>query len=108
MDFLFAALIATSLTALLLCLGSRRLAARRVYREMATFACPFCLCRLGQKAVAEGRDYSPFEVLWEVDGALVHCHPICRRIKCEKCGECIDLRLNREGERFGRVFEVQP
>jgi hypothetical protein len=103
MNLLIAALIVISLTVLLLCLGevARRLAERRVSREMAAFACPFCMCQLGLKAVAKGRDYSPFEVLWAVDGALVHCHPICRRIKCEKCGECIDLRLNREGERFG-------
>ena len=103
MNLLIAVLIAISLTALLLWLGevARRVAERRVCREMATFTCPFCSRQLGLKAVSAGRECSPFEELWAVDGVLVHCHPICRSIKCEQCGECISLRLNREGKRFG-------
>jgi hypothetical protein len=31
----------------------------------------------------------------------VHCHPVRRRVNCGHCGECVEIRLNREGERFG-------
>jgi transcription elongation factor Elf1 len=108
MNPLIAILIAVLLTAAMLYLGAlaRRIAEKRVLREMAAFACPSCLHELGVKAVSEGRDCSPFEELWDVKGALLHCRPICRSIRCQQCGKSIELRLNRQGERFGPRLSV--
>jgi hypothetical protein len=109
MNYLIAALIVVPLAALLFGVGVviGWITQQLVFRELATVACPFCLLPIGLRAVAEGRDCSPMEELWEVEGALLHCYPICRSIKCEHCDDCFVVRLNREGERFGPRLSIE-
>jgi hypothetical protein len=109
MDFVYAALIAVPLAALLLCGCAlvNWLAQRRDLREMATFACPACSRPAGPAAIKAGRDISPWEELWtEQGGELVHCHPVCRSVICPGCGHSFVIRLNCEGQRFGPRLSV--
>jgi hypothetical protein len=103
MTSLIATLIALALVAFLVvaCALFNRISAIRVVHEMAAFACPYCSCPMGLKAISDGRDCSPYEELWNLHGEVVHCHPVCRSVKCERCSNCCVIRLNREGEQFG-------
>lgn len=109
MIFVLAAMISLSLVAFLLIVGVvlHRMSAKRAFHEMVAFVCPFCSRPMGLKAIVDGRDYTPFDVLWDLQGKLVHCHPICRSVKCDQCGNCCVIRLNREGEHFGPRLSLE-
>jgi hypothetical protein len=79
-----------------------RISAARNFRVMASAKCPRCTNPIGLAAVKNGRECSPFEELWtDDDEVTVHCHPQIRRVECVHCHECVEIRLNKEGPRFG-------
>jgi hypothetical protein len=70
----------------------RRIMEASAFREMATFACPFCSRPFGLDAVLEGLDGPP---------GFGEARAVCRTIQCRHCGYCSTIRLNRRGSRYG-------
>jgi hypothetical protein len=108
MTIVIAISIALPLAAVLLVVSAlfHRISLKRIDHEMASFPCPYCAHPFGVKAISNGQDCSPFEELWPLQGKLVHCHPVLGSVKCEHCGSCCVIRLNRDGGQFGPRLSV--